>query len=104
MAAIAQEKEVPNLEHGSSFTIPIFRFYFDGLIAHFHRPTPDGGIADGLGPLIVGNEQEVVLNTITYARSWQFENLEAVRSEAEMLHPRALARILGSEAATGPDE
>jgi hypothetical protein len=92
MTAVAQEKPIPLL--GKDLSAPIFRFYFDGLVAHFHRDLP-GSTAAGLGPLILGNEENIVLNTVTFEGSWQFENLRTVEFESELEFPGEIARILG---------
>lgn len=94
MTAVAQVKRVPDLETGEIFDVPIFRFYFDGLVAHFHRPPlRDPDVARS--PLSVGNGDRVVLSTIAYEASWQHENLETIRSESERIFPGAIDRTLG---------
>lgn len=34
---VKQVKTIPDLEGSTSRSIPIYRFYFDGLVAHFHK-------------------------------------------------------------------
>jgi hypothetical protein len=55
----------------------IYRFYFDGLIAHIHR----GKLKD-MGDLIVGLENRLTLSTVTYDQSYQRENLSDIISAA----------------------
>ena len=61
--------------------MPIFRFYFDGLIAHIHRHSSDDGYTAELGNLIVGAEETLLINTQTYEASYQKMNMEWVISE-----------------------
>ncbi len=72
---ISQVKTTPAIGSEPERRIPIFRFYFDGLIIHFHRQSKDDGHAESLGPLIVGNEARVTITTVTYEKSFQRENL-----------------------------
>jgi hypothetical protein len=72
---IAQTKTTPAIGSEPERKIPIFRFYLDGLIVHFHRQSKDDGYAESLGPLIVGNEKRVTISTVTYEKSFQRENL-----------------------------
>ncbi|WP_333717980.1 hypothetical protein [Agrobacterium tumefaciens] len=67
-------KTVPDLGKEEPKDVPIFRFYFDGLIIHFHR-TPSDPDAQALGPLIVGNEKSLTISTVDYEASLQRENL-----------------------------
>jgi hypothetical protein len=79
---IAQMKTIPSLDSTPPRDIPIFRFYFDGLIAHIHRQSSDDGYTSDLGNLIVGAEETLVINTQTYEESFQQLNMESVISEA----------------------
>jgi len=66
MPPIAQYKEVKNLVIGMKHRVEkIFRFYFDGLIAHIHCPDTESAGSD-YGPLVLGAEEDVVLSTVTY--------------------------------------
>lgn len=67
-------KPVLDLEKEEWKDVPIFRFYFDGLIIHFHR-TPMDTDAQALGPLVVGNEKSLTISTVDYEASMQRENL-----------------------------
>lgn len=77
---LAQEKRIPNLPGLGHRTVPIFRFYLDGLIAHVHRQAT--GPIDQFGPGLVGENDSLVLSTITYERSFQRENLMHVLRES----------------------
>jgi len=65
--------------------MPIFRFYFDGLIAHVHNHHSDDGYTATLGNLIVGASEQLILTTQTYEGSWQRNNLITVMSESRAL-------------------
>lgn len=81
--AIAQSKTIPAYEDQPSRIVPIFRFYFDGLIVHFHRQVEDNGLTKELGSHIAGQENELVVSTVTFERSFQLENLAWVMAETD---------------------
>ncbi|WP_143080663.1 hypothetical protein [Variovorax sp. YR750] len=82
MPPIAQYKDIRNPVIGLRHQVKkIFRFYFDGLIAHFHLPETDSPTSD-YGPMVLGAEEDLVVSTVTYERSFQKENLQFVLSEA----------------------
>ena len=67
---IARLKKTYNNDGNFTFEIPIFRFYFDGLIAHFHvsggnEPLPDLGISG------VSNYSKLCVHTIPFQESFQ---------------------------------
>jgi hypothetical protein len=101
LATLAQTKEIPSPDGQDN--VPIFRVYFDGLIAHFQRPGKlDATVAD-LGPLMVGNEKTMTFSTVTFENSFERENLlwnvvEAQRDWPALMERLVdLDRILGSE-------
>jgi hypothetical protein len=61
--------------------IPIFRFYFDGLIVHFHRHAEDDGYTKSLGQVMVGHDRKLSVATVPYDQSFQHENLQIVLAE-----------------------
>ena len=82
MAPIAQYKDVRSLVAGTKHRLErIFRFYFDGLIAHFYLPETEAVDADH-GPMVLGAEDDVVISTVAYESSFQNENLAIVLSES----------------------
>jgi len=84
-APIAQIKKIPSLDSATPpRDMPIFRFYFDGLIAHIHRHSSDDGYSADLGDLIVGAKETLVINTQTYEESTQQMNMELVISEGTL--------------------
>ena len=62
------------------YLLPIYRFYFDGLIVHYHRHESDNGETAKLGNIIVGAQRELVVTTIEYRYSFQAENIAKIFS------------------------
>lgn len=81
---IQDVKYAPNLEVPSAppHKLPIFRFYFDGLITHIHRALPDAYSAVKLGNLVVGSASDLVLSTVTFEYSLQASNMRDVLTRA----------------------
>ena len=75
---IRDVKIVPNLFGNKRKEIPIYRFYFDGLIAHIHIQNTDDGTISDLGSLIVGAKDELFLPMQAYEHSFQKQNLLAL--------------------------
>lgn len=76
---IAQVKKIPSLLEGDSdIEMPIFRFYFDGLIIHIHCHSSDDGYTASLGKCIVGAAERLVLPVRSYSGSFQEENLNNI--------------------------
>jgi len=80
---IAETKIVPGLNGEAEKRIPIFRFYFDGLIAHIHAQSSDDGEAAGYGPNIVGAGDELIVTMVPFENSYQRENLVHVVGAAK---------------------
>jgi hypothetical protein len=72
-APLADIKSVPILgaDTFQSVPVPIFRFYFDGLIVHFDRRQLAQGDVSALGNMIVGQEENFLVTTQTYEDSYQ---------------------------------
>ncbi len=79
---------------GDRGTIPIFRFYFDGLIVHIHRESSAKDVAQ-LGDMIVGSSESLLLGTVDFESSWQRTNMDELVREATQRWPERLARIPG---------
>ncbi len=75
---LAMTKDIPSIDQYAGQSLPIFRFYFDGLITHFHRHASDNGDTKALGKLIAGQENELVVSTVTYEESFQRKNIERI--------------------------
>jgi hypothetical protein len=80
LVPLAQEKPVPNLPGLGHQVYPIFRFYFDGLVAHIHRQA-SGNIRQ-FGPIIIGNGNDLFVTTLPYEHSWELQNLRHVIHES----------------------
>ncbi|MFC3323448.1 hypothetical protein [Mesorhizobium cantuariense] len=50
MTPLAEDKYVPKIGESAEYYQPMFRFYFDGLVVHFHRDDRSGMAASGLIP------------------------------------------------------
>jgi hypothetical protein len=93
---IAQELFIPSVEGEPEHSIPIFRFYFDGLIAHIHRGTEGGHAERRMGPAAIGfDEETLVLSTVTFEDSFQRENLKNLIGEAHERWPEIMRRLYG---------
>ena len=76
-------KTIPAVAGMPEHRVPIIRFYFDGLISHFDMRSEKEIQDAGLRKLFVGFEEELTVTTVTYERSFQRENLEAIMAEAD---------------------
>jgi hypothetical protein len=90
MTPIAQVKHVPPVSGKKGYLIPIFRFYLDGLIIHFHQRTSGGGGISAWGNFIVGLDDTLLVTTQTYEGSFEKTNLETVQSESLLIPPSTL--------------
>ncbi|ROT95375.1 hypothetical protein EB810_09800 [Altererythrobacter sp. FM1] len=93
MAPIAQRK-IADVRQPHGKTIPIFRFYLDGLIAHFHQESSPTEVAS-LGPMLLGTEPRVAVTTVTFEASWERLNLSELMREAFERWPERMRRIPG---------
>jgi hypothetical protein len=73
--------------------VPIFRFFFDGLVSHFHvRASLQDDV--GLGKLEVGSSEQLGLLTVPYEDSSQNDRLEFFKSIAERNWPTDLSNLV----------
>jgi hypothetical protein len=93
LSPLSQEKIIPSIGNEPEKSIPIFRFYLDGLIAHVHRHASDDGYTKSLGSLVVGAEDMLVVTTVTFEESFQFRNLTHLMEDAYRLYPRDMANL-----------
>jgi hypothetical protein len=93
LAPLRQRKPIVPVK-GMKAAIPIFRFYFDGLIAHFHIESCEKEVSE-LGDLLVGQGEKVIITMVPYEKSWQRENLALLIHEAETRWPDRLQKIPG---------
>lgn len=71
-------KVMPDLEGGADYPLSFYRFYFDGLIAHFTMPHQRGPSPKEMGKLCVGAADTVVLSTVTFEESAQQVEIRAI--------------------------
>ena len=79
---------------GEADGYPIFRFYFDGLIAHIHRSR---GFAENAPSLVMCATDALVVPTIAYGVSAQHLNLQAGIRDAQRRHPDSMRKLGGCE-------
>jgi len=76
-SAFAGEKLIPKVDGSGTDMVPIFRFFLDGLIVHFHRaPHPTDSSAATLG-----SKEELLITTIAFEDSQQLEHLKTAMTE-----------------------
>jgi hypothetical protein len=80
-------------------SVPIFRFYLDGLVAHFHRETKPDEVVE-LSNMFVGNSEEFGVTVLPFENSWQQQNMATLIRETEERWPDRLSRIPGFERST----
>ncbi len=90
---IAQIKTIPDNENAPGRHIPIFRFYFDGLVAHIHRHTSDDGYTVSQGSLTVGHGNKLLITAVPYETSFQRNILTEIQEQAAATWPEVLLRI-----------
>jgi len=86
-APIAEMKNVPPLLGRKGHLIPIFRFYIDGLVIHFHRDSSGGGGVSSLDDFVVGYRESLLVTTQAYEASFQKANFEFVQRESLPVQP-----------------
>lgn len=75
-------------------SIPIFRFFFDGLIVHMGRKSGDHELLDNWQGRVVGETDGLCLTGRPYSGSSQETNLNALMHEAHREHSDQTLRIL----------
>lgn len=92
-APFADIKSVPilDLDPIQHLQIPIFRFYFDGLIVHFDRRKPSPEDVSDLGNMIVGQEDTFLVTTQTYEASYQSLQVTNVQIQSPLATPPSAA-------------
>lgn len=70
---------VPNLDDGNGdpIRLPIYRFYFDGLVAHIHLDLPESYSVENLRGIIVGSDDNLVVTAVDFENSRQRYDLES---------------------------
>lgn len=79
---IAVVKTTPSTSESPEYKVPLFRFYVDGLIAHFDRRPIEEIRKYPLEILNVGHGDRLIVTTVPYESSFQRQNLERLMAEA----------------------
>lgn len=96
-APVMQIKSSPRLkatvegEESAEIIIPIFRFYFDGLVVHFHAHSSDNGFTADIGNFIVGAENTLLVTTQTYSESFHRLLIDGILASTSN-HPASFGR------------
>ena len=86
--AIAQIKTNPAVGNHPAQDIPIFRFYFDGLVAHLDRRQKIEPTVKEMGSFYVGGQDKLLVSTVAFESSFQKDNLSQIMRETYSLPPR----------------
>jgi hypothetical protein len=93
LTPIAQTKRIASVDDINEHSVPFFRFYFDGLIAHVHPNDDASDDPSSLGPLVLGQEEFTAVATIKYETSFQRENLLNLMGEAWRGWPELMLKL-----------
>jgi hypothetical protein len=74
--------DIPSSGGAAARPVPVFRFYFDGLVAHVHRQADDNGETAGLGSAVVGADAKLALGTVPFESSFQSQNMAQLIRES----------------------
>lgn len=85
MTPIAADKQMYTPDGEPTALLPTFRFYMEGLAVHMTRQDLGGDRIRELGPLIVGNAEDLVVSAVSYEKSFQRENLQKLIAETMRL-------------------
>lgn len=91
-APIAQEIDMRSLGFDLP-SLPIFRFFFDGLIVHMGREAADVCLLDKWGKRVVGLNDSLILIGRPYANSSQESNIYHLQHEMLREHAEDAAKI-----------
>lgn len=75
-------KAIPSINGSLERQIDIYRFYFDGLVLHFHDTSSDDADEFANCTLTVGYDSELLVTCVPWDRSAQLENLKQVAQES----------------------
>lgn len=73
--------------------VPIFRFFFDGLIVHMGRKLDDKALLEAWEPRVVGTKPELIVIGRPYDGSSQERNLSHLKRTLLEEHPEQATRI-----------
>lgn len=80
LTPIKDMKEVLSFDERGTVEIPMYRFYFDGLIIHVHNSSTDDALAK-YGPNMIGGGGELLVVTQTFESSFQRQNLDSLTNK-----------------------
>ena len=75
-------KTFPSVAGSTERSVSIYRFYFDGLVSHFHEIAENDAERIAKSPLTVGFSSELAITCIPWSRSAQLENVLHVARES----------------------
>ena len=81
LGIIRQTKILPGLPGLPAQNVPYFRIYIDGLIAHVAIDGYSVDHVNDLGPFMVGLTDEVIVSTVTFENSFEFENISNIERQ-----------------------
>jgi hypothetical protein len=82
-------KVIPATEETTEKAVDFYRFYFDGLVVHIACQSSDDGETERLGPLCVGNDEQLYVSTVTYEASEQMRRITHIMRETYTNWPHA---------------
>jgi hypothetical protein len=78
-------------------TVQIYRFYFEGLVARFFRPSPTSSHPAQVTAVAIDRGHSIQLGTVTYEGSFQEENLARLKFETFSAWPGPMTKLMLSE-------
>src|SRR5262249_23989003 len=85
---ISKDTVIPASEGGiPERTVPIFRFYIDGLVIHLDRLSIGEGREREAGDIVLGNSDRLIVSTVRYEGSTQRDYIEQIIRDAESWVP-----------------
>ncbi len=90
---IVQTHIIPAYDATPERRIPIFRFYFDGLITHIHCHASDDGYTASQGFLTVGHGLKLAVACLPYENSFQRKILTELQSQAVATWPEVIEKL-----------
>jgi len=81
------------LEESPYGEVPVFRFYFDGLVTHIYRSTNNPELLDRLGLTAVGKDKLLGVVTVPFETSRQRETMISLMVEAAEGWPNEFERL-----------
>ena len=88
---ITISKTIKSQTGEEKFNVPMFRFYFDGLMAQVHRKASNIDRTAWFGSSIVGAGDELVVANVQFKTSFQNEGLRCVIADGANQHQRRQA-------------